>query len=749
MVDVFPRKPLAMPVGRRLTRGLLVVAAATSVCLAAVATGRAPAQIPDQDLNGLWAELGEDATFLGTQGSARAAATLINRPDVLDLEPAVTQAELILTVRLTEVTETKIVHGGRNVEVTQQYRFEPVQVLKGIFARGELLMTGQDLGIYRFAEGPDRLVRGQLMLVLLARQGQNYVNCNGAPTLSQSIPRLESKADPLLSAVEVLIGMTRRRERTERVALLRDGLKRARGRDAVPLLLALGRRALLAARDPGMAEAILPHLKTTSPTRREVAARTLAALLDSIPGPKAARGTPAADLPAPGRLQAEAARALMASLTDSGTDVAARVAVIDALGSTGLAAIGRTPEAMAWLNAEPSPSTFAEATARLRALGRIAATGRKDEAVRSYEALLLDAPAEIQEVAGRTLGRLDPARAAERISSRLERKGKAGLGIALEVTLLGELPREIAAPALLKAWNPSLGPQERLAFAAACVRVADSRLVPAVSTLLDPRQWQIRSYAMEALRKIDTDEAASALWPHLDEEVDLSRKLRLIAFLGRHGFREGYAQALEQLSQAALLEEAVAAIAAIGEPRAIPELRRIWETSNDLSWNAAAIRALARLGQADIAPRLLEIARTSGDPLAASALIGLGDLGTAEALPIVREALNSRRDEIVIAAARAATRLLARPALKDDAIRDRIAALLADADASATVRQAALEALVALNDPRLAPTLALLDRDTNLEGTPLLKEVEQVITKRGSSPINPEVIRPNPAPPQK
>ena len=136
----------------------------------------------------------------------------------------------------------------------------------------------------------------------------------------------------------------------------------------------------------------------------------------------------------------------------------------------------------------------------------------------------------------------------------------------------------------------------------------------------------------------------------------------------------------------------------------------------------------------DIAPKLLEIARTPGDPLAASALIGLGDLGSPEALPIVREALNSRRDEIVIAAARPPPELLARPALKDDGIRDRLAALLADADASPAVRQAALGALANLGDPRLGPTLTRLARDANLEGTPLLEEVELTLSKRNHRP---------------
>ncbi len=178
-----------------------------------------------------------------------------------------------------------------------------------------------------------------------------------------------------------------------------------------------------------------------------------------------------------------------------------------------------------------------------------------------------------------------------------------------------------------------------------------------------------------------------------------------------------------------LREGAVEALASVNDARAVAELRKIWATSNDLAWNAAAIRALARLGQADIAPKLLEIARTPGDPLASSALLGLGDLGTPEALPIVREALKSRSDELVMAASRASTKLLARPGLDDPAIRDRLAGLLVDADAGVNVRQAALEALAGLKDPRLAEALAKVARDANLEGSPLLARVEAELSK--------------------
>ncbi len=651
----------------------------------------------------------------------RPAAPQVNRPDVLDLEPAVTQAELILAVRLVDVTESRIVHGGRDVQVTEQYRFEPVRVLKGIFAHESLLLTGQDLGIYRFAGGAERLPRGQLMLVLLGRQGQNYFNCNvGCPTLSQSIPRLESKDDPLLPAVGALIGTTRLRDRVARVELLRDALKKASGRAVSPLLMALSRRALLAARTPGVTEAVVPILKSTTASTREVAARTLGAMLQ-------------ADHTGQGPGRSDVARAVASALETAGPDVAARVALIDALGALGEPA-GRDPAALAWFKSGRAPTTLAETAARLRALARLVPPDQKAAVARAYETMPLDSQPDLQDAAGAALVKLDPSAAGPLISTRLSAKDSSGLGTDQEIYLLATLPPQLATPELLKAWGRPLNMQESLAFAYACAVVADPRMVPAVATLLDPRQMNVRYYAVEALRRIDSDEAASALWPHLDEEADLARKLDLIAFLGRHGFRDGYSQAIEHLSQINLRDQAVEALGAIADPRAVPELRRIWQTSNDLTWNAAAIRALARLGQADIAPRLLELARVPGDPLGPSALVGLGYLGSPEALAIVQQAIASRSDAMVIAATAAATRLLARAELRSEPVRDRLAALLADADASPEVRTAALEALLSLNDPRLVPTLQSVARDANLEGTPLLIQVEHELATRGKVP---------------
>jgi hypothetical protein len=76
------------------------------------------------------------------------------------------------------VSESKIVRGGKQEEVTAQYRFEPVRILKGIYARDVLVLTGQDLGIYQCGTGPEGVERGQIFLLLLGRNGPGYFNCN-------------------------------------------------------------------------------------------------------------------------------------------------------------------------------------------------------------------------------------------------------------------------------------------------------------------------------------------------------------------------------------------------------------------------------------------------------------------------------------------------------------------------------------------------------------------------------------------
>ena len=181
----------------------------------------------------------------------RPAPPQVNRPDVLELEPAVAQAELILAVRLVDVTETKIVHGGRDVQVTEQYRFEPVRVLKGIFARKRCCSPVKTWAFIGSRAGPNACRAASSCSCCWGGKARTTSIAVMRRRSAQSIPRLEGKDDPLLPAVDALIAMTRLRDRVARVELLRDAVKKASGRAVSPLLLALSRRALLAARRRG------------------------------------------------------------------------------------------------------------------------------------------------------------------------------------------------------------------------------------------------------------------------------------------------------------------------------------------------------------------------------------------------------------------------------------------------------------------------------------------------------------------
>src|SRR5262245_30954295 len=195
-------------------------------------------------------------------------------PGPLDLEGALARADLVLVVRVVDVSEEKIVYGGKAERSTQQFRFGPVRTLKGIFAREALLLTSDDLGTDRFAEGAAPIERGQLRLLVLGRRGPGYANVNPAGGLDLSIPPLDGEDDPLARAVGALIAVTQERDRAKRVSFLLDGLRPATGPAAVPLLVSLRRRPLLAAQAPGV-EAIAGSLGDPSPAVREAAARAL------------------------------------------------------------------------------------------------------------------------------------------------------------------------------------------------------------------------------------------------------------------------------------------------------------------------------------------------------------------------------------------------------------------------------------------------------------------------------------------
>src|SRR5262245_45137308 len=161
----------------------------------------------------------------------------------LDLEGAVGSADLILVVRVAEVGEAKIVSGGKAEISLQQFTFQPVRTLKGVFTRDTLQRTTDGPGHFS-----DRvqLEAGQVRLLLLGRSGRGYLNANQQGDLDRSLPPLKGEDDSLLAAVKVLIGVTQQHDRAKKATLLVEGLRETKGPAAVPLLAALQRRALLA-----------------------------------------------------------------------------------------------------------------------------------------------------------------------------------------------------------------------------------------------------------------------------------------------------------------------------------------------------------------------------------------------------------------------------------------------------------------------------------------------------------------------
>lgn len=522
----------------------------------------------------------------------------------LDLEPSLGEASLVLVGRVIDVSETKIVMGGKVETALVQFKFAPVLVLKGVFSRESLSLTSQDLGIQNFSDSA-LIEPGQVRLLMLGRSSQGYAILRASPRFEQTIPTLSGPSDELIDTIKVLLAVNATPERSNRVALLLARLRTQRGPAAIPLLASLERRSLLAAQTSGVVEAVSGHLSDPSPAVREQAAITLDSLLE-------------ADYLEQPALRKGAASALAASLGKADSNVAPRVAVLQALGAAGPRALdNKSTEALLG----PDPLTaFAEQSARLHAVGQLQISGQQGAILALLKQLPLDAPPAMQSAAEWALARLDPKSGVNEVTLRLKNKYDAGFPVVTEISSLGDLSPIDAVPALVEVSKRSLDHAERHAFVVACrkiaEKVADGRLVTPLARMLAPNEPDVRWGAMEALTKIDTEDAAKALQPHLSEERNLTGKLKMAEFLGRHGIRDGYPYAMEHMSEPYLREDAISALAAIREPRAAGELRKILNTSNDVAWNSAAVRGLGRLGVTELAPQFLEMARNAKNPLA-------------------------------------------------------------------------------------------------------------------------------------
>ncbi len=238
----------------------------------------------------------------------------------LDLENSVAAADLILVAKVTEVSDTKTVYGGKAERTTQQVKFQPVRTLKGVFTRDELQLTMEDIS---GGDDPGGMEGGQVRLLVLGRSGPGYANINRRGTLDQSVPPLVDEKDPFLETVTLLIQVSHQRDRLKKIELLMGGLGNAKGPAAVVLLHAIQRRALLAAQTPGIAAAVTKHLGSESSAVRETATYTLSSIL-------------AADYLDQKGLRTSAVTALLKLLGKDDMDLNLRLSALQGLASAGL-----------------------------------------------------------------------------------------------------------------------------------------------------------------------------------------------------------------------------------------------------------------------------------------------------------------------------------------------------------------------------------------------------------------------------
>src|ERR1700730_825008 len=353
----------------------------------------------------------------------------------LDLESALADSSLVLVGRVIDVSETKLGVGGKGERSLLQYKFEPVLVLKGVFSRESLLLTSDDLGTQQFTD-PAPVEPGQLRLLVLGRSFAGYAMRREAPSLDQLIPPLHDPNDELLATVNVLLAVNHSSDRAKKVALLLDGLRKQKGAPAIPLLVALERRSLLAAQTSGAVGSIAPLLSDPSPAVREQAAKTLYFLLkaDYLDQPK---------------FHEAAVNALVASIARPDSSFAPRVAAFEALGAAGPQAL-ENKAVKAQLELNP-PATFAEQGDRLHAIGDLKVPGQSAAVQTLLKQVPLDAPPEIQYGAEWAAALLDPAEGVKEVTLRIRNKYDAGLPVVTEIDLLGDLPPAEAAPALVDA----------------------------------------------------------------------------------------------------------------------------------------------------------------------------------------------------------------------------------------------------------------------------------------------------------
>jgi len=660
--------------------------------------------------------------LLFVTGSAIGKEQLLSE---FDLEQSLTSAALVMAVRVDEVRPVRVIHGGKGSQTIHQYTFTPTRVLKGVYSRAALQMTSADLQPYSYNFDPGAIQAGEHRLLILGRSNVGFYGSHRGSTTDLSYPRLSGSADPVLTAADALLAQQELDDRKQLVVNIGRDLQQVEGRGAVILLAALARRSDIAAQHTPTISTVASQLRSNNSEVREAAALALARFFESD------------YLEDPANREI-AVTELIASLENQVPRLSPRVATLQAL-ALAPDSVRNNNEAADLLSLKTPSETNAEFTARLDIFGSVN-EGQAGEAAESIAQLIgelpLDESQSVQNSATRALARVANEDGIAQLLERLQRKKLLGLESVPEIRAIGGLFEHVADTWSIQKplTETDLTHAEQAAFLQASADGPSPELVPTLSNMLDPRYSQLRRLSADLLMKIDTEEAALALKPHLAEETNLDYKLRVSAFLGRHGIDDGYAYAVEHMSDPRYRDAAVDAIAAIDSPETAEQMLEIYRSSNDVGWRQAAIRVLGLLRHLPFRDELRALTTDLGHPLAPAALRARADLGDTQVSIVLPDAMRSRSEALVVAASRAAESLFSQDTVRSSGTSRELVGLLAglakDRDMSPDVREAALEALEAADDSDLNEVLISMVNDRGLERTGLMGQVQELLRER-------------------
>jgi HEAT repeat protein len=551
-----------------------------------------------------------------------------------------------------------------------------------------------------------------------------------------------------VAVVETLIQVADSRSRHERATLLVDRLVEADGLSAVPLLASLQLRADWAATDE---RAYAPLARLSQDERTEIRGAALEVLREIL----AIRNTPHNPQQLDGL-----ANALREILNSDEANTSVRLAALESLGHL-LALNADFDWARELLIKQLNvAATHAERGAALTALSRIANPDAVAAVLTALAGLPLDDTAERESLYARAAVRVNAAGAERVLISRLERSIAARQSLEAEIVALGLMRnKESLLPLLAAAEQHNLSNADRHYLAWALGQIGDDRAVPALVGWLRRDDYQVKEVSLEALEIIDSPAAARELRPLLKSEAHLPYKLRLARLLARHDMADGYALATEHLSDVDHTAAAALVLAALGDPRTSKDLSAILASRPDRRWHAAALAGLVTIGDPTAVKQVREILADDRHPIAAGAAEAAGLAVNSELLLPLAKLTQSRNKQVAMVSLVALRRYLSvvrlsprglaaagtarthpndlerdngeQPPLPVDlppetgtTIAESVASLVTDAYVDADVRLQAFAVARLLGGERYAQLLADVADQAELEGTPLLAEVQ-------------------------